>query len=101
MDTTSNTQKSKRPKALRKVELIPVSVTQETCEPVLGIPPRRFREWVRSRQIPHARLGKLVIVELSVALAALRAEAGDAETPAPATEVQRIRQAAGIRVGAR
>jgi hypothetical protein len=49
----------------------PICVTQRTCELLLGIPSRRFRETVRRYGVPHARLGKLVMVPLDAWLAAI------------------------------
>lgn len=74
----------------------PVAVTQVTSEAVLGIPARRFREWVNGRRVRHTRVGKLVVVSIADALAALRAEQVAGET-APTNEVERLRRAAGLR----
>jgi hypothetical protein len=76
--------------------VVPASVTQLTSQAVLGIPGRLFREWVRAQRVRHGRVGKLIVVSVHDALAALRAE----QTPAneePEPELDRIRRAAGLR----
>jgi hypothetical protein len=73
-------------RAQHSAPVTPATVTQVTSEAVLGIPERPFREWVRSRKVKHTRLGKLVVVELSDALAALRAEQPPANDKQPGNE---------------
>ena len=80
----------------RLLQIAPVVVSQETSLQVLGLPPRRFREWVRARRVPHSRVGQLVLVELPVALEALRAERSEADHE-PADELAELRALAGLR----
>jgi hypothetical protein len=82
----------------RGAVVYPATVTQETSLAVLGLPPRRFREWVQSAQVPHRRLGKLVVVRLVDALAALApAPTANDETIEAESNLQRLRRRAGLR----
>ena len=44
----------------------PSHVSQLNCAPLLGIDPRRFLDFLRAEQIPHACIGKLRIAEVEV-----------------------------------
>lgn len=74
--------------------LMPATVSQLTSEAVLGIPGRRFREWVAAERVAHRRIGKLVVVELTVALRALRAEQDE---PREESGAAALRRRAGLR----
>jgi len=79
-----------RPDGLRKRRLTeqesptvaPVLVTQLTSLAVLGIPGRRFREFIPRRRVRHTRVGKLVVAEIADVLEALRAETPTEVEPA-------------------
>jgi hypothetical protein len=80
-----------------KLALQPVAASQLTSEAVYGLNARRYREIVKSRRIPHIVIGKLVVTEVSVMLAALRAEQiAPSSEPDASSEVDRIRRAAGV-----
>ena len=61
---TGRTARTRRPRA--PVITQPVLITQMNCLPLTGIDARRFLELVRERKIPHARCGKLVLVDVNV-----------------------------------
>jgi hypothetical protein len=73
----------------------PLAITQLNSEAALGIPGRRFREWVRAEGVPHRRLGQLVIVLATDALAALR---GQADRTEPTDRREALRRRAGVRL---
>lgn len=61
-DTTSSSSIS---------NVAPTHISQLTSLAAIGIPPRRYIEWAKA--LPHCRVGKLIIVEASIARAALAA----------------------------
>jgi hypothetical protein len=48
------------------VATMPVTVTQLTCMPILGIDARRFLDFVASSKVPHAKIGRLRVVDVVV-----------------------------------
>lgn len=69
------TSRPRRPRKLQDrppIVVAPTHVSQLTCRELLGIDARRFLEFVRSRSIPAARVGKLVVAELADVRESLR-----------------------------
>lgn len=58
---------TRRMRARPVLAITPVTVTDEeaSCFPVVGLTPRRLRELVSLYQIPHARLGRRILVRIS------------------------------------
>jgi hypothetical protein len=83
----------------RKLDVMPVMISQRTCLQVLGIPGTCWADWVRSLGIPHRRIGQLTLVKVEDALAKLGPET---TTTAPSPEAAAdpaaaIRDALGLR----
>ncbi len=76
-------------------EAVAVMVSQLTCLALFGISERWYLDFVRGRAVAHARVGKMVLVDVGVfraALAAASTGGGDApdtsiEPSAPANDL--------------
>jgi len=76
----------------------PLIISQVNCEAGAGLKPWKFLELVATLNIPHRREGKLVLVEASVLVAALRAEHEQSVAPiTPEAEADRILALVGRR----
>jgi hypothetical protein len=58
---------------MASIAVAPVAVTDRTAPAVLGLEPRVFRAFIASRRIPHARIGRRVVVCVSDVLDAIDA----------------------------
>lgn len=75
----------------------PVAVSQANCEAALGIPPRKHLDLVRELQLPHTRVGSLLLVRLDDYLAALaRRTVAGTEPANDAPSIDDVRAALGV-----
>jgi hypothetical protein len=63
--------RSLRTPATSSLAIAPATVTDRTCAAVTGLEPRAFCELVSREKIPHARIGRRVVVRLDDFLAAV------------------------------
>jgi hypothetical protein len=76
-------------------------VSQLNSQAVLGMGPDRYLDWIKTAGVPVIKLGKLRLVEIGAALAALRALAVEPPAPRPVVdELAAIRELAGLRKAA-
>jgi hypothetical protein len=71
-----------------------VTFTDEHALAATGLEPRRFRELVKARGIPFARVGRRMVVRVDDWLRAVDALSGAAPRPAPAWDEQATIEAA-------
>lgn len=74
-------------------------VTQSNCQAVMGLPPRKHLELVRTLDIPHRRIGSLVAVAVEDYLRALDHLRPAEPEPAEVTDLDAVRQQMGYRTG--
>lgn len=74
----------------------PVTVTDRTCAAVVGLEPRAFREAVARLKIPHAMLGRRMVVRVADFLAALDRVAAASADKLPAPRVETLETAEGV-----
>jgi hypothetical protein len=60
-----------KPRATSALAIVPVTVTDRTAPAVLGLEPRVFRELVARERIPHAVIGRRIVVAAQDVLDAL------------------------------